>query len=95
MGPWAERVYRRAGPAYLAAIRGVVKATAALPRSAITTGGAILAGVAVILALTAGGVTAHSSVTAVAGQPRPSGVIPVGPAGLLAAAGQLQRDRPA
>jgi len=72
MGPWPERVYRRAGPAYLAAIRAAVKAPSALPRSAITACGAILSGIAVILALTAGGVTAHSSET------RPSGGMPVG-----------------
>jgi Transglycosylase SLT domain len=78
MGPWAERVYRRAGPAYLVAVRSAARATSALPRSALTTSGAILAGVAVILTLTAGGVTAHSSVTASSGQARPTGVIPVG-----------------
>jgi hypothetical protein len=77
MGPRAERVYRRAGPVYLASVRATVKATSALPRSAVTSAGAVLAGIAVILALTAGGVTAHSSVTAAASQRNPSGVVPV------------------
>ena len=76
MEPWAERVYRRAGLAYLRAIRAAAKAVSALPRSAITACGAILAGIAVILALTAGGVPAHSSVTAGSGQARAPGVIP-------------------
>ena len=85
MGPWPERVYRRAGPVYLAVSRAAVQAVQALPRSVITACGAILAGITVILALTAGGVTAHSSET------RPSGVIPVGagapPAGPVKTAG--------
>ncbi len=82
MRPWAERVYRRAGRVYLGTVRAAAQATSALPRSAITACGAILAGIAVVAALTAGGVTAHSSVTADSGQARATGVIPRGvPAG--------------
>ncbi len=84
MGPWPERVIRRARPLYLAAVRVAGRAARAgrsLPRSAITAGGAILAGMAVILALTAGGVTAHSSVTAGSGPVPPGGDGPsAGPA---------------
>ena len=81
MGPWAERAYRRASPAFVRVIRAIqaaARVVTALPRSAVTVCGAILAGIAVILALTAGGVTAHSSVTTGSGVARPPGVIPVG-----------------
>ena len=89
MGSWLERVRRRGGlvlsrpvtaadaarRAAAEAARTIQRAGGRLPRSALLAGGSILSGLVVIVALTAGGVAAHSSDT---GQSR---VVPVGGAG--------------
>lgn len=72
MGSWLERVYRRAGAARSGPVAAAVRAAIALPASALAARGAILAGIAVVITLTGGSVTAR------AGEAGQFGVIPVG-----------------
>jgi hypothetical protein len=72
MGSWLKRVYRRADPRYPRAAAAAVRE---IPRSALISGVAVLAGLLVIVALTAGGVQARSS------EPGRVGSNPVGTAG--------------
>jgi hypothetical protein len=76
-GEAAARAPGAVGPAVRLArqaAQAVRRAAVALPRSALLAGGSILAGLVVMVALTVGGVAAHSSDTS------QSGVVPVGSA---------------